>query len=396
MYKNEIEAKQIKKNQKIYDIAVIGGGIAGCAAALASVRHGMKTILIEKLNVLGGLATTGHITIYLPLDDGWGRQVITGISEELLLLSTREVYYGPDVSKWKEEGRRYECKFNGPAYSLLLEELLINEGVDILYDTTFTECTIEDNHCCEIEVHNKGGRTNIRAKEYIDATGDAHLFYMAGEKCCAAENSLATWLYQTMGEKTNIQKRGGDDAPGLELVSIGRIDTKAEKHVVTTPYFGDNGENVNKFIIDSHKTILSRIRADRTFVPASLSGIAQIRMARRIEGIYCLSDEDRNRHFIDNIGATGDWRRPGPIYEIPYRSLVSPNLDNVIAAGRCISASGEAWEITRCIPQAALTGEVSGIAATLACKNHNDIRNLNCENLRNTLCRSGISLDINK
>jgi hypothetical protein len=395
MNEDEIAVRLKENSPKTYDTAVVGGGIAGCAAALASVRHGMKTLLIEKLNVLGGLATAGHITIYLPLDDGRRRQVITGISEELLLLSTKEVYYGPDVSKWKEEGRRYECKFNGPAYSLLLEELLLNEGVDILYDTAFTSCMIENGHCTGIEAHNKSGRILIRGEEYIDATGDAHLFYMAGEKCLASKNSLAVWLYQTDGEKTNVQKRGGNDAPGLELVSMGKIDTKAEKHIVTIPYYGDNGDSVNKFIIDGHRRILSRIKEDRSFVPASLPGIAQIRMARRIDGMHCLSDEDRNRHFADNIGATGDWRRPGPVYEIPYRSLVSPNLDNVIAAGRCISASGEAWEITRCIPQAALTGEASGTAAAIACKKHIDLRKLEYEDLRKALLESGVSLDIN-
>ncbi|HRV24195.1 MAG TPA: FAD-dependent oxidoreductase, partial [Sphaerochaeta sp.] len=70
-----------------YDVVVIGGGIAGCAAALASRRKDKKVLLLEKLTVLGGLATTGHIVIYLPLDDGYGRQVIGGIGEEFLKLS---------------------------------------------------------------------------------------------------------------------------------------------------------------------------------------------------------------------------------------------------------------------------------------------------------------------
>ena len=67
--------------EKQYDILIVGGGIAGCSAALAARREGCSVLLLEKLTVLGGLATTGHIVIYLPLDDGYGRQVIGGISE---------------------------------------------------------------------------------------------------------------------------------------------------------------------------------------------------------------------------------------------------------------------------------------------------------------------------
>ena len=80
-------------SEKEFDIIVIGGGIAGCSAALAAKREGCRVLLLEKLTVLGGLATTGHIVIYLPLDDGYGRQVIGGISEELLKLSAKYSSY---------------------------------------------------------------------------------------------------------------------------------------------------------------------------------------------------------------------------------------------------------------------------------------------------------------
>ena len=62
-------------------VLVAGGGIAGISAALAAARTGAKVILVEKGCFLGGLATAGLVTIYLPLCDGMGHQVSFGIAE---------------------------------------------------------------------------------------------------------------------------------------------------------------------------------------------------------------------------------------------------------------------------------------------------------------------------
>ena len=72
------------------DVLVVGGGVAGIAAALAAARHGARVILCERGFLLGGLATAGLVTIYLPLCDGFGRQVSFGLAEELLRLSIRD------------------------------------------------------------------------------------------------------------------------------------------------------------------------------------------------------------------------------------------------------------------------------------------------------------------
>ena len=379
----------------MYDVVVVGGGIGGCAAALAAKRQGKNVLLIEKLITLGGLATGGHITIYLPLDDGYGNQVISGISEELLKLSSKYVYYAGDYEKWKENGKRYECKYNGPAYSLALEELLLDEGIEILYDTLFAGCDIENDTVKAIYIENKSGRSKIECKTVVDASGDADVFFRAGEKCGNADNSLAAWLYATQGAENNIQKRGGNDAPGLELVSFGKIDIKAKKHIVDVPYKGATAEGINRFVIDSHNVILNYIKDHPDFVPASLPNIADIRMARRIEGLYLMSDSDSGKHFEDNVGCTGDWRRPGPVYELPYSSVVS-KLKNVFACGRCIAAKDEAWEIWRCIPQAALSGQVAGTAASMIIDDNTSAQTADVNKLRTILSKNGIILDFNK
>lgn len=382
---------------KKYDVIVIGGGVAGCSAALAAKRNKKSVLLLEKLTVLGGLATTGHIVIYLPLDDGYGRQVIGGISEELLQLSAKYAYFGNDFTKWKEEGKRYECKYNGPAFSLALEELLLSEGVEILYDTLFVGSEIKDGLCSAVYAENKSGKSKIECNAVVDASGDADLFCRAGVPVTAGKNNLAFWNYCTSSAPDRFyQKRGGKDAPGIKLVSLGSIDVKASSQTYENPYYGDSGENVNKFIIDSHKRILDNMKINSELVPASLPGMAQIRTSRRINGAYLLSDSDAGKHFEDNIGGTGDWRKPGPVYEIPYRTLYTKELKNVLSAGRCIATEGEAWEIIRCIPQAALTGHVAGTALSMCIDRNLNVHDIDISELRNELSKEGVILDINK
>lgn len=382
-------------NAGSYDIVVVGGGIAGCAAALSAVRMGKKVLLLEKMTMLGGLATAGHIVIYLPLDDGYGRQVIGGIAEELLRLSVK-YSYTDDIDHWKENSKRYETRFNGPTYALALEELLLKEGVDILYDSLFVGALMEDGWCRAVMVENKSGREVYYCKAVIDASGDAEVLGRIGLPTPVAENSLAIWCYCTRGGQKHLLKRGGAAEHDLHLLTLGNIDTKAQKHIVVEPYYGDSARNINRFILDGHRRLLDVVKEDNDLVLASLPSMAQIRMARRIEGAYLLDDKDSGAHFEDNIGATGDWRRPNPVYEIPYRCLYTPQIRNVLAAGRCIAAEREAWQVTRVIPPAAVTGEAAGVAAFICAQEALAVQNIPVARIRSRLTEAGVMLDVNK
>ena len=116
-----------------YDVAVVGGGVAGIAAAIQSARSGKKTVLIEKTILLGGLATSGLVYIYLPLCDGNGHQATHGICEELLRNS---IQYGPGEipENWRQEKnaperKRLMCRFSPASFMLSLEELLRNSQI---------------------------------------------------------------------------------------------------------------------------------------------------------------------------------------------------------------------------------------------------------------------------
>lgn len=123
-----------------YDVIVVGGGIAGVAAAVSSARAGAGTLLIEKSVNLGGLATTGLISWYEPLCDGQGKQMIGGIAQELIKLS---VTYGLDslAQSWggsrpdQKEHERYSTHFSPTIFSVALDEYVLNSGAKLRFDT---------------------------------------------------------------------------------------------------------------------------------------------------------------------------------------------------------------------------------------------------------------------
>ena len=135
-------------------MVVAGGGIAGISAALAAARNGAEVLLIEKQCILGGLATAGLVTIYLPLCDGRGNQMSYGIAEELFHLSISQGAQERYPKAWLEYGtkeerskQRFEVQFNPQSMALLTEELLLKNGVEILYDTRICSVHMERDRC---------------------------------------------------------------------------------------------------------------------------------------------------------------------------------------------------------------------------------------------------------
>jgi hypothetical protein len=94
--------------------------------------------------------------------------------------------------------------------------------------------------------------------------------------------------------------------------------------------------------------------------------MAQLRTTRRIVGRENMVDGEHGVPREDSVGLVADWRKAGYVWEIPYGALVPATRRNLLVAGRCIAAGGDAWEVTRVIPPAALTGQVAGIAAALS------------------------------
>ena len=357
---------------KSYDIVVVGAGIAGVAAAVQAAREGKSVALIEKTILPGGLATTGLVYVYLPLCDGNGRQVSFGITEELLKLSMQ---YGPGnvPEKWREnvnapERDRYECIFSPAAYILALEEYLSKNNVDVWYDTLVCNATVNDDRITSVIVENESGRGEISAKCFVDASGTAILARRANIPCHTATNFLAWWeiMYDERVEHSHLGKN--------VRLNMGGIPWDESKAPEGTLFRGISGKSVTQFVtrgrqrmLDQYKNQYSDTVTRENFYSLKVPAMPQFRKIYSIDARYVLRDNENNKHFADSVGLVSDWRKSGPVWEVPYDSLIPQSgPKGYIAAGRCTGADGDAWEVTRVIPVAGLTGQVAGLAAAMA------------------------------
>lgn len=377
------------------DVAVVGGGIAGIAAALSAARAGAKTLLLEQQYVLGGLATLGLITKYLPLCDGYGQQVSFGIAEELLELSVQ--LEGKCVRQtWKENLHqqpipRLRCDYNPNLFALAAEQLLLENDVDIFYGAQVCDAVLTDGKIEALMVETRSGRSAVKAKSVVDASGDAVVCRVAGADTAvfAQQNILAAWYYTAEKGQLMLHPLGAADEPD-------RHKTLKDLAMEQMRYPGVTGENLSRFTRDAHKALLEEYLAhgkpDADYELALIPGIPQIRMTRRIVGVTELDEPDRDIRYEDSIGMIGNWRRRGPIYEIPFSCLYGSKIGNLITAGRCISTTDTMWDQTRVIPACAVTGEAAGLAAAMT----DSFKELPVSDLQKSLRDRGIPLHKNE
>ncbi len=344
-----------------YDVVVCGGGFGGISAALAASRFGKRVLLLEKQYVLGGLGTAGIIPIYLPLCDGCGRQVSFGIAEELLHLS---ITHGAEASRPKnwldgigernEQTDRFQVQYNPHVFAILAEQRLTDAGVDILYGTYVVGVGVKNGVVEHVITENKSGRLAYGVGTVVDATGDADVAHMAGAPTATygRGNKLAAWYYSVGADGYRLRELGSAFGNG------------------NTSLTGLDGEEIAAFVRSSHSTtledFLKRRGEDPTIWPVNIASIPQYRMTRRIVGEYTQDDVEMHTYIADSVGMVSDWRKRGPVYEVPFRTLYSGQIKNLLCAGRCTSVTDAMWDIMRVIPCCAVSGQAAGTAAAMA------------------------------
>jgi ribulose 1,5-bisphosphate synthetase/thiazole synthase len=424
------------------DVLVIGGGPAGCAAAIAAVREGPRTLLVEQFGFLGGMGTAGLVPAFCPFTDQ--QKVITrGIALDILEeMKAAMPHVAKDAYDW--------VPIAPEALKVIYERRVTEAGARLLFLTRFVDVVPgAQGGVASIVLHNKSGLRRVEADVVLDCTGDADVAVAAGapyEKGAAGTGELqpCTMCFILAGvDNQRLQKwLWADNAKNLLLKpaiaaakaagdlnileEAGNVAYQSEStigvnfsHVFDVD--GTNAEQLAQAHIKGRQLIRHLTDFFRKYCPGCenaylvSSGVQiGVRETRRIVGEYVLTLEDyvarrsfpdeiaRNAYYIDVHGSKEerereadqpiDWKarsqryRAGESHGIPYRCLIPKNLKNVLVAGRCISTDRALQGSIRTMPNCLAMGEAAGCAAAMAAKRHGGaVRELNMGALRQRL-----------
>ena len=387
-----------------FDLIVCGAGLSGCAAAWNAARRGLDVLLLEHYHKLGGVPVSGILGIIS------GLRLDSEITVDGLFL--REMIRRLEAvggSQPRDGGWAY--RVDPEKLDLVLFQMLQEAGAKILLQTTLIAARRERREISYIVTASKQGLEAWEAPFFIDDTGDADLAYFAGcpvryGRDTDGKVQSSSLTFKLAGIDMTKAPRKMTEATALWQKQPHMTPTN---HTVITYLPGTNGEAAVNMthILDcaplTHEG-QARIRKEgmeqameiADFFRKNLPGfqncyVAQtamqpgIRETRRIAGAYTLTEEDviKGRDFDDEI-ARGGWgidihvpdrihgETPMPhfclqkSYGIPFRCLLPQGVDNLLVAGRPISATHEAFSSSRINGTCIAVGEICGLAAVLA------------------------------
>lgn len=423
-----------------YEVAVLGGGPAGIAAAVAAARAGRRTLLIERYGFLGGMGTAAGVTNFCGLHanvHGEMHRVVQGIASDLLDRIDRiGGLNAPHLILGKILAQAYDTA----AYKIAADDLLAHHKVDILFHALGTGIVMQDERRIDaLMVETKAGRQAVRANVFIDCSGDGDLAAWAGAPFEVGDDDGHT-LYPSMMFRLNgIDPEKAGDAwrtiPALmekaEAAGTHKFPRKGaivrpqksgiEWRVNFTQLSRKDGKAINgiepddltRGEIDGRRQAIEAFAFLRTvpgFEKAYIVDLPPqlgIRETRRVVGGYMLSGGDvlGCASFDDSIGVNG-WPMESHVAgdvvfkfppipesrgfnELPYRMLVPERIDNLLVAGRCASMTHDGQSAARVSGACFAMGEAAGSAAALALSGNTIPRDIAVEKLQQQLKGQG-------
>jgi len=420
-----------------FDVVVIGSGSAGSSAAITAGRLGARTLLVDRLAFMGGTSTAVLDTFYAFYTPGERPQrVVGGLGWEVVGRLTAD---GLAFERANTYGAGTGVTYDMEALKVLWERLAEDAGVDLLLHTWATGVRVDgDGHLRAIRLWNKGGERWVEAPVFIDASGDADVAAMAGVPHDSPKDGQTVQSLSTLFKLANVDIDRARAVPKQDLwarmaeaagsgeYALPRVEGSWHRtphegvaliHMTRIPNVdATDPEQLTRAEIDGrrqvqeyHRFLRDRVPGFERSVLVATSPSIGVRESRRVHGDYRLTRDDvlGGRRFADEIALCGapiedhhaggdtDWQYVGAagVYGIPYRSLVPLDVEGLLVAGRCFSATHDAHASARSMATCMAMGEAAGTAAVLAAAGGLTPRAVPVETLRERLAAAGVLLE---
>ena len=417
------------------DIAIVGGGSAGCSAAVAAARCGSSTLVVEGGGFLGGTASAVLDTMYGFYAPGGEDRVVGGIGWEVAsrLIDTHQAFLRPNTY-----GAGTGVTYEPEALKAVWDSKVIDSGAEPLLHARMSAAIMRGPSIVGVVVLTRRGPFRVIAQRFVDATGDADVAWASG---CALEMPTTGRRVQPL---TATFRVGGVANPADNAVLHRLMREAAGSGKYRLPRVeGSAHRTVNPGVFHTNMTRVSGI--DPTdpwaYTAAEIEGRIQVaeyarflkdkvpgyeqsfllntsvwigtRETRRLIGHYVLTREDvvGARQFADAIALCGApvedhdggqgtiWQHVGETgiptgltYGVPYRCLLPIETQGLLVAGRCLSATHDAHASVRSIAQCMALGQAAGTAAAMSFQAGKDLDAVDTEGLRQRLVSEGVVL----
>jgi hypothetical protein len=423
------------------DVLVVGGGPSGCAAATAAARLGADVLLVERYGHLGGLATGGLVFWIDRMTDWSGRQIVTGYASDVFARLSPDAVLGPApelwgshdpelVAYWKPRAKAFRDTvtwsptIDPEQLKQVSLELLRESGARLLLHSWAAGVVLDGDALTAVVFESKQGRRALLAKVVVDASGDLDLCALAGAPyesdidtgdvnhcmntawCFGGVDMQRWWRFasETPDEYRALMRLGADELGFLEAPFYAwRDDVALFLGPRLSGYSGVDVDDLTAVELESRRRMVQHLDFLRAHAPGFekawiMTTAAQIgiRHTRRLNGVRKMTADDWKagvRHD-DEIGVSPS---PSPKFanvSVPFGSILSADLANVLAPGRHVASDPSTQSFMREIPQCWLTGQAAGVAAALAAAAGVRPRDVDVPELQAELVRQGAYLQV--
>jgi hypothetical protein len=353
------------------DVLVVGGGSAGIAAAITARRAGAKVTIVERYGHFGGLWTGGLVLLIIGHIAKGPKQVCQGIGEEMM--RRLEKMDGAIINRQPGSNPTVDAE----AAKYLMVEMIEEANVQVFLHCWGVDAVMQDGSLCGAVFESKSGRQAVLAKVVIDATGDGDIFAAAGASFEHRSHNIGlvsrignldrvdktktpdTEKPQRLGSATPVRgvnwvNLTGPEVDGLDIATLTRMEMNHRKYIWNKMQKTRNVPGYeNVYLVETAPQLGVRITR-------ILNGLKTVRV----------SDIKNATRHPDVIGVGGASNAEHGEWQIPYGALVPQTVDNVLAAGRCISCDLRMADLVRLIPNCFVTGQAAGVAAAVAVRDH--------------------------